>query len=139
MQSSVHPRIPKLNQNRSGAFEGACWCSVELCSGGCMRRVSEGPLRKSQLRGALTHLLDGPAAVDFKRRKPRSQEKPIRATRKNIYLRRSCEPTGVAWGTTEYGTQYRRVWNNPVHVLMDTNTSFTQWISMQIMPSIARF
>ena len=95
-----------------------------------MRRVSEGPLGESQLRGALTHLLDGPAAVDFKRRHSRSPREPLRATHKNIYLKRSYEPIGVASGTTEHGPQYRRVRNHPIRVARDTNASFT-WVAQR--------
>ena|SRR5215467_3836031 len=86
-----------------------------------MRRVCEGPLGESQLRGALTHLLDGLAAVDFKKRHSRSLPLPFRTTPKNLHLRRSCEPIAVAWGTTEHGRQCRR----PIRVLRDPNTSST--------------
>src|SRR5215467_10036017 len=90
-----------------------------------MRRVCEGPLGESQLRGALTHLLDGLAAVDFKKRHSRSLPLPFRTTPKNLHLRRSCEPIAVAWGTTEHGRQYRRPQTRPIAVLRDPNTSST--------------
>ena len=84
-----------------------------------MPRVCEGPLGESQLRGALTHLLDWPAAVDFKRRRSRSPKKTLSATRKNIYLRRSYEPIGVDSGTTGHGPRYRQVRSHPLEVLRD--------------------
>src|SRR5215467_8836971 len=86
-----------------------------------MRRVCEGPLGESQLRGALTHLLDGLATVDFKKRHSRSLPFSFRTTPKNLHLRHSCEPIAVASGTTEHGRQYRR----PIGVLRDPHTSYT--------------
>lgn len=61
-----------------------------------MRRVSEGPLEETQLREASTHLLNGQAAVDFKRRHFRSRNTPLSTTLKNLHLTPLCVLTSVA-------------------------------------------
>ena len=87
-----------------------------------MRRVSEGPLLgESQLREALTHLLNGPAAVAFNRPHFRSPKIPLRATPKNIYLKRSCAPQGMPWRITGPGAQSCRVGNHPIRVPRNGN------------------
>lgn len=61
-----------------------------------MRRVSEGPLEETQLREASTHLLNGQAAVDFKRRHFRSRQTSLSTRPKNIFLALSRVATGTA-------------------------------------------
>ena len=116
-----------LNQNWSSAFEGACCCPVELCSGGCMRKVSEGFLfGESHLREVFVHLLNRLAVAGFKRNCPRSPKRPPRATLQNIHLKPSCEATAIALGIIRNGPQCFRHQNRRIQVVKNSDQPFTR-------------
>ena len=75
-------------------LRGRAGAPVELCSGGCMRRVSESFLLGAS--GTLPHLLKRLAAFDIDRSRPRSPEIVVKLTLTNFDLNPWCEPTGVA-------------------------------------------
>lgn len=95
----LHSCVPSTyNQNRHGALEGACSCSVVACSGGCMGKVSEVfLLGESQLREALIRLLVSKGVV---RSNPQSRG-ALRVAR-NILSRASTNgAAAVLWRLPE--------------------------------------
>jgi hypothetical protein len=87
-----------------------------------MRRVSEGFLfRESQLRDALTLLLDRVVLVGCKKNHPRSPGTFLRTTLENIDLKPACEPTTFASGIMENGRQFARILNYSTRVTAKTN------------------